>query len=77
MPKLYAVPLNEIRRELVIVNSPFIATLTPVFSVKEARTFLVRIKLLRQFAFSLYRAQMLTVYIYFLQICTLEQIFGL
>jgi uncharacterized YigZ family protein len=40
----YSIPLNEIRREQVIVNSRFIATLAPVFSIEEARTFLARIK---------------------------------
>jgi uncharacterized YigZ family protein len=44
VPKLYSVPLAEIRREHVVVNSRFIATLTPVFSVEEARGFIVRIK---------------------------------
>ncbi len=42
--KLYAVPLTEIRREHVVVNSRFIATLTPVFTVDEARAFIARIK---------------------------------
>ena len=40
----YSVPLHEIRREHVIVNSRFIATLAPVFSIEEARVFLARIK---------------------------------
>jgi uncharacterized YigZ family protein len=40
----YAVPLREIRRELVVVNSRFIATLAPVFTVDEARGFVARIK---------------------------------
>src|SRR5512134_1043029 len=40
----YSVPLHEIRREHVIVNSRFIATLTPVFSIDEARGFVARIK---------------------------------
>jgi len=44
MPKLYAIPLTEIRREHVVVNSRFIATLAPVLSVEEARTFVARIK---------------------------------
>jgi uncharacterized YigZ family protein len=39
----YAVPLREIRRERVVVNSRFIATLAPVFTVGEARAFLTRI----------------------------------
>jgi len=44
MPKLYSVPLFEIRREHIIVNSRFIATLAPVFSADEARVFIARIK---------------------------------
>lgn len=42
--KLYSVPLTEIRREHVVVNSRFIATLAPAFSIDEARTFMARIK---------------------------------
>jgi uncharacterized YigZ family protein len=42
--KLYPIPLNEIRREHVVVNSKFIASLAPVFSVEEARAFLTHIK---------------------------------
>lgn len=44
----YSVPLNEIRREQVVVNSRFIATLAPVFSIDEARAFLARTR--REFA---------------------------
>jgi len=40
----YPVPLNEIRRERVVVNSRFIATLAPVFSIEEARAFIAQIK---------------------------------
>ncbi len=40
----YSVPLNEIRREQMVVNSHFIATLAPVFSIEEARVFLARMK---------------------------------
>jgi uncharacterized YigZ family protein len=40
----YSVPLHEIRREEKVVNSRFIATLAPVFSIEEARMFLGRIK---------------------------------
>jgi len=40
----YAIPLNEIRREQVVVNSRFIATLAPVFSIEEARVFIARIR---------------------------------
>lgn len=44
MSKTYSIPLQEIRREQVIVNSRFIATLAPVFSIDEARTFIARIR---------------------------------
>lgn len=40
----YLIPLSEVRREIVVVNSRFIATLAPVFSIEEARTFLARIR---------------------------------
>jgi uncharacterized YigZ family protein len=40
----YPVPLNEIRREQIVVNSRFISTLAPVFTVEEARSFITRIK---------------------------------
>jgi len=42
--KDYLIPLSEIRREHVVVNSRFIATLTPVLSAEEARVFIARIK---------------------------------
>ena len=44
MSNPYSVPLAKIRREHVVVNSRFIATLAPVFSVDEARAFITRIK---------------------------------
>jgi uncharacterized YigZ family protein len=44
MSKTYAIPLHEIRREHVVVNSRFIATLGPVANVEEARAFFARIK---------------------------------
>jgi uncharacterized YigZ family protein len=44
MPNPYLVPLTEIRREGIVVNSRFIATLAPAFSIEEARTFIARIK---------------------------------
>ncbi len=44
MSKPYSIPLTEIRREHVVVNSRFIATLAPVFSMEEARAFIARIK---------------------------------
>jgi uncharacterized YigZ family protein len=42
--KNYSIPLNEIRREQVVVNSRFIATLAPVLSTDEARAFIARMK---------------------------------
>jgi len=42
--KEYSIPLNEIRREHVVMNSRFIATLAPVFTVEDARAFITRIK---------------------------------
>lgn len=42
--KPYSIPLSEIRREHVVVNSRFIATLAPVFTVETARAFISRIK---------------------------------
>jgi uncharacterized YigZ family protein len=42
--KPYSIPLAEIRREHVVVNSRFIATLAPVLTVEEARAFIARIK---------------------------------
>lgn len=44
MAKLYSIPLNEVRREQVVVHSRFIATLAPVLNIEEARAFIVRIK---------------------------------
>jgi len=44
MTKTYSVPLSEIRREHLVVNSRFIATLAPVFSIDEARAFMARIR---------------------------------
>ncbi len=40
----YAIPAEEIRRELTVVNSRFIATLSPAFSADEARSFIARIR---------------------------------
>jgi len=42
--KPYPVPAQEIRRELTVANSRFISTLAPVFSVDEAKAFILRIK---------------------------------
>lgn len=44
MSKPYLVPLREIRQELTVVNSRFLATLAPVATIDEARAFLARIK---------------------------------
>jgi uncharacterized YigZ family protein len=40
----YPVPAHEIRREFSISNSRFISSLSPVFSVDEAKAFISRIK---------------------------------
>ena len=40
----YSIPLHEIRREHVVINSKFIATLGPVFSIEDARACIARIK---------------------------------
>ena len=40
----YFIPLYEVRREQVVVNSRFIATLAPVVSTEEARAFIARMK---------------------------------
>jgi len=45
MANPYLIPADEIRRDHVSVNSRFIATLAPVFSIEEARTFIKRIRL--------------------------------
>jgi uncharacterized YigZ family protein len=42
--KNYYIPLYEVRREQVVVNSRFVATLAPVFTTEEARAFITRIK---------------------------------
>ena len=44
MSSAYVIPAHEIRRDHVVVNSRFIATLTPVFSTDEARAFIARIR---------------------------------
>jgi len=44
MSKPYSIPLDEIRREHVVVNSRFIATLAPAFNIDEARAFMARIR---------------------------------
>jgi uncharacterized YigZ family protein len=42
--KRYPVPAQEIRRELIVVNSRFIATLAPAFTVEQAKAFIARIR---------------------------------
>ncbi len=42
--KPYPVPAQEIRREFTVSNSHFISTLSPAFSVDEAKAFILRIK---------------------------------
>jgi len=42
--KPYLVPAHEIRRELTMANSRFISSLSPAFSVEEAKAFILRIK---------------------------------
>lgn len=42
--KRYPVPMGEIRREILVVNSRFIASLAPAFSVEQARGFINRVK---------------------------------
>lgn len=43
MPR-YPVPLHEVRCEQTVVNSRFIGSLAPAFSVDEAKAFIARIK---------------------------------
>jgi uncharacterized YigZ family protein len=40
----YTIPLNEIRREHVVFNSRFIATLAPALTMEDARAFILHIK---------------------------------
>ena len=42
--KNYSIPLTETRREHVVMNSRFIATLAPVSTIEAARAFLSRIR---------------------------------
>ena len=44
MPAPYLIPAEEIRREHVVVNSRFIATLAPAVTTDEARAFIARIR---------------------------------
>lgn len=40
----YLIPAKEVRNEIVVVNSRFIATLAPVFTVDEAKAFIQRVR---------------------------------
>ena len=40
----YPIPAREVRIEITVVNSRFIATATPVFSVEEAKAFIARVR---------------------------------
>jgi uncharacterized YigZ family protein len=42
--KRYPIPAKEARAEIMVVNSRFIATAGPVFSVEQARAFIARIR---------------------------------
>jgi uncharacterized YigZ family protein len=42
--KRYPIPAKEVRTEIQVLNSRFIATAAPVFSVDEARAFIARIR---------------------------------
>jgi uncharacterized YigZ family protein len=42
--KRYPIPAQEVRTEMVVVNSRFIASAAPVFSVEAAKAFIARIK---------------------------------
>jgi uncharacterized YigZ family protein len=44
MKERYPVPARETRTEIMVVNSRFIATLAPVFSVEQARDFIRRLR---------------------------------
>ncbi len=44
MTERYLIPAEEIQVEMVVVNSRFIATAAPVFSVEEARGFIARVR---------------------------------
>jgi len=40
----YSIPAREVRIEVTVVNSRFIATAVPVFSVEEAKAFITRVR---------------------------------
>jgi uncharacterized YigZ family protein len=43
-PQRYTIPAKETRIEIIVVNSRFIATAAPAFSVDEAKAFIVRMR---------------------------------
>lgn len=43
-PKRYLIPAKEVQTEIVVVNSRFITTASPTFSVPEAKAFIQRTK---------------------------------
>ncbi len=44
MPERYPIPAGEVRTEIIVVNSRFISSAAPAFSVEQAREFVNRIK---------------------------------
>jgi len=44
MAQRYPIPAGEVRTEITVVNSRFIVSAAPAFSVDEARTFISRVK---------------------------------
>ncbi len=44
MNNIYPIPAHETRAEIEVINSRFIASLAPAFSVEEARQFIARIR---------------------------------
>jgi uncharacterized YigZ family protein len=42
--KRYLIPAEEIRREIVVINSRFIASLAPAFTVEQAKNYLINIR---------------------------------
>jgi len=43
-PAAYPIPARQTRQEIIVVNSRFIATLSPAFSVAEAKEFIAKIR---------------------------------
>lgn len=44
MSEIYPIPARRVRNETIVVNSRFIATLAPVFSVAEAKAFVAEVR---------------------------------